>query len=121
MALAQPERRVLAFLGDGVFQFGLPALWTAQRYRAQVTFVVLNNEAFAAVGLALGRFGGEAVRRGDWLGTDLSGPHLAQIAGGFGLHSERVLTPDGVGAAIGRASQPRGPSLVELMTSAKEE
>lgn len=121
VALAQPERRVLAFLGDGVFQFGLAALWTAQRYRAQVTFVVLNNEAFAAVGLALGRFGGEAVRRGDWLGTDLSGPHLAQIAGGFGLPSERVLTPDGVAAAIERGSRSRGPSLVELMTSAREE
>lgn len=31
--LADPARRVVAVLGDGVFQFAMPALWTAARYR----------------------------------------------------------------------------------------
>ncbi len=88
--LGLPERRVIAVLGDGVFQFGLPALWTAMRYRIPVSYVVLNNQRYAAVRSALRRFGGRAVERNEFPGTDLSGPNIAQIAAGFGLASTRV-------------------------------
>lgn len=33
--LPAPDREVVAVIGDGVFQFGMPALWTAARYRSR--------------------------------------------------------------------------------------
>jgi benzoylformate decarboxylase len=55
---------VVVFLGDGVFQFGIQALWTAVRYKLPVVFIVLNNGSYSAVAAALHRFGGDAVRSG---------------------------------------------------------
>ena len=61
VAMADSGHPVVALLGDGAFQFGLPALWTARRYQLPVTFVVLNNRTYSAVASALNRFGGAAV------------------------------------------------------------
>lgn len=115
--LARPETPVVALLGDGVFQFGLPALWTAARYRLPVTFVVLNNSAYGAVASALNRFGGAASASGVWPGTDIGGPDLAAIAGGFGLATRRVTGAAGLAAALRAAQASPDPELVEVVTS----
>ena len=64
--LGLPQRRVAAVLGDGVFQFGIPALWTAGRRNIPVTYVVINNQRYAAVGAALQRYNGKAARRREY-------------------------------------------------------
>lgn len=116
-ALARPEQPVVALLGDGVFQFGLPALWTAARYRLPVTFVVLNNRAYGAVASALNRFGGAASAGGVWPGTDIGGPDLAAVAGGFGLTTRRVTGAAGLAEALRAAQAAPDPELLEVSTS----
>ena len=49
VAEARPEEPVVAVVGDGVFQFGMPALWTAADRALPVVFVVVNNRAYGAV------------------------------------------------------------------------
>lgn len=116
-ALARPGQPVVALLGDGVFQFGLPALWTAQRYRLPVTFVVLNNRAYGAVASALNRFGGAAAGRNTWPGTDIGGPDLAAIAAGFGLDAHRTTGANGLASLLRTAQQTSGPGLIEVSTA----
>ena len=114
--LGMPDRRVACVLGDGVFQFGAPALWSAARSGLPVTYVVINNERYAAVGAALRRFGGVAVERGDFPGIDISGPHIADIATGFGVPGQRVDTLADLRDALAAARTVDHPTLVEVMT-----
>jgi benzoylformate decarboxylase len=111
-----PHRHVSAVLGDGVFQFGLPALWTAVRYSIPVTFVVINNQRYAAVGAALRRFNGRAVATGRYPGTDLAGPHLAEVGAAFGVPAERVCDLDDLRDRLRSVKGLGGPALIEVMT-----
>ncbi|MFC6019323.1 thiamine pyrophosphate-binding protein [Plantactinospora solaniradicis] len=114
--LAQPGHPVVAVLGDGSFQFGIQALWTAVHYRIAVTFIVLNNGSYSAVGSALHRFDGAARRTGRWPGTDIGGPRIAEIAAGFGVPATRVETPAELSAALRAVRDTAGPTLVEVLT-----
>ena len=40
------------FLGDGAFQYGVQAVWTAVQHQLPVTFVVLRNGIYGALACA---------------------------------------------------------------------
>jgi thiamine pyrophosphate-dependent acetolactate synthase large subunit-like protein len=45
--IAQPDRQVIALVGDGAMLFGqIEALWTAARYEIPVIMVVFNNHSY---------------------------------------------------------------------------
>ncbi|MFY1691112.1 thiamine pyrophosphate-binding protein [Plantactinospora sp. WMMB782] len=118
--LGLPHRRVAAVLGDGVFQFGMPALWTAAHRNIPVSYVVLNNERYAAVGAALRRFGGHAVHRDRWPGTDIAGPNIAEISSGFGVPGQRVDSLRDLRERLDAAGRVEHPTLIEVMTATDE-
>jgi benzoylformate decarboxylase len=115
-ALARPAEPVMAVLGDGGFQFGMPALWTAVRERIAITYVVVNNRSYAAVKAAMVRLGGDAAAAGPLPATDLSGPRIADIAAGFGALGRRVDALDELDAALAAAGAVAGPSVIEVIT-----
>lgn len=103
------RKRVIAVVGDGVLQFGVPALWTARHENLPVTFVVVNNGLYQAVVSGLTRFDGAARRSETFPLTDISGVDAAALAASFGMAShvahtsaefvrlleeEKTLTPD---------------------------
>jgi benzoylformate decarboxylase len=114
--LALPEREVVAVVGDGAFQFGPQGLWVAARYQIPVTYVVINNESYAAVAAALRRYGGTAVERGDFPGKDLSGVDVSAIARGYGVFAQRIHSAAELGEAMAKARAHPGPALIEVMT-----
>ncbi|NEK57140.1 thiamine pyrophosphate-binding protein [Geodermatophilus sabuli] len=120
IAMGMPDRRVAAVLGDGVFQFGMPALWSAARTGLPVTYVVMNNQSYAAVGAALKRFGGTAVERQDYPGVDIAGPRIADISTGFGVPGQRVDTLAELRECLDAARGVDHPTLVEVMTDPSE-
>lgn len=116
LKLAHPEREVIAVLGDGAFQFSPQALWVAARYGIDVTYVVINNESYAAVAAALRRYGRTAAARGEYPGKDLSGIDVAAIARGYGVLARRLHRADELPAAMAEAREHAGPALIEIMT-----
>jgi benzoylformate decarboxylase len=120
VALADPAHRVVCVLGDGSFQFGLPALWTAARAAVPVTFVVLNNQTYSAVASALSRFDGAAAEQGRWPGTDIAGLDIAAAARAFGVPAERVAAVD-LPRALEAALTGPGPAVVEVRTGPTSE
>src|ERR1019366_9095963 len=56
--IAQPARQVVALVGDGSFQFGVQALWTAVRYEVPVAVIIWNNNAYQANRKFLHLYGG---------------------------------------------------------------
>ncbi|TQN31138.1 benzoylformate decarboxylase [Haloactinospora alba] len=47
--MADPERPVIAVVGDGSSMYAVQALWSAARYSAGVLFVVLSNGGYAVM------------------------------------------------------------------------
>ena len=120
VAMADSGHPVVALLGDGAFQFGLPALWTARRYQLPVTFVVLNNRTYSAVASALNRFGGAAVARDCWPGTDIAGLDIAAAGRAFGLPADQVIGSDSLPGALTAALDSRHPSVLEIITGPEQ-
>jgi acetolactate synthase I/II/III large subunit len=117
-AIAAPDRPVLCLQADGSALYTPQALWTMAREQANVTTVLINNDAYAILRLELRRVGagsaseaGPAARRM----LDLSSPSInhADIARGFGVPAVRVFTADELVAALRRGYAEPGPHLIE--------
>jgi acetolactate synthase-1/2/3 large subunit len=117
-AIAAPGRQVLCLQADGSALYTHQALWTMARERANVTTILINNDAYAILRLELRRVGagsageaGPAARRM----LDLSDPSInhTAIAQGLGVDAVRVSTADELVAALRRAYAEPGPHLIE--------
>lgn len=109
VAMARRER-VLAVVGDGVVQFGVPAFWTVVRYRLPVTYLVVNNGKYQAVVAGLRKSGGE---REEYPLTDISGVEISALAQAFGMKATTVDDTDGLRAAL-TEDPGDGPRLIEV-------
>ena len=105
--LAQPERTVIAGLGDGSYMFGVPEAghWVGRKMGLPVLYVVWNNSQWGAVANATRQVfpEGWAARTSNFPFSDLS-PSLdfekiCEAAGGYG---ERVEDPEEVIPALQR-------------------
>lgn len=103
--IANPERQVLALVGDGSFLFGAQALWTAARYEVPIAVVIWNNSAYQANRRYLHQYGGRAAATGKYIGCSLTPPEIDHVSlcKGFGVEAERVDDPARLGTALDRA------------------
>lgn len=108
-AVAHPERRAVAVLGEGSAQYTLHALWTAAQHNLPVTFVIPNNAGYLSLKYYLQD---QQAWRAGW---DLSGVDMAGLAKGFGCPAERVESPDGLRAAMKAALYAEGPMLLDVV------
>jgi benzoylformate decarboxylase len=109
--LAVPERPVACIIGDGSSMYSIQALWSAARYGAGVTFVVINNRGYSILKGFRDAIGvGEKVP-----GLDVHGVEIAQIARGFGVEGEVVERAEDLRAAIGRAINAGRPYLLDVI------
>lgn len=109
--LANPQRRVVAAIGDGSANFGITGLWSAAQHNVPVVFVILRNETYGA----LVSFS----RRLDAHGTppfDLPGIDFVKVAEGYGVSAEVATNETDFRDALTRALAADGPTLIEART-----
>jgi benzoylformate decarboxylase len=109
------RKRIYCLVGDGVFQFGIQALWSAVALALPITFILNDNSSYAAVKGALKRYR-DGDESGPWPGTDTSGPDYAAIARGFGAHAARVERLGDLRAALEDARKENGPAVIVVRT-----
>lgn len=112
VALADPDRPVVAVLGDGALQYGVTGLWTAARLGLPITFLVLDNGGYGALRSFVAQLG-----VADTPGLDLPGLDAVQIAEGYGLTARRITTGAGLAEALACTSSAEGPRLFEVPIS----
>lgn len=98
--LAQPERPVLALVGDGSYQFTVQSTWTAVREGAGIVIIVLDNGGYLAVKRAIERHVGAPSDSRPHPGTALPGMDHAAIAAGYGARSAVVHHPEELAPTI---------------------
>ncbi|WP_131739602.1 thiamine pyrophosphate-binding protein [Actinomadura roseirufa] len=114
-SLADPDRPVVAVLGDGCAMFGLQGLWSAARYRVPAAFVVMNNGEYRTLKDTLDSGGGASAQHGRYVGMDLAPPALdwQSAARLFGVDSVRAGSADELRDAVAGAKHLDGPLLIE--------
>lgn len=102
--IAEPDRQVVALVGDGSFQFGVQALWTAVRYEVPVAVVIWNNGAYQANRKFLHQYGGRAAATGRYPGCSIDSPQIdhVSICKGYGVEAERVDDAAKLAASLAR-------------------
>jgi len=112
-AIAQPERCVICFAGDGDFLMTGQELATATRYGAGLVVLVFDNGMYGTI-----RMHQEREYPGRVLGSGLTNPDFVQFAQAFGAHGERVTRTAEFGPALARAlavaRDERRPALLHL-------
>jgi benzoylformate decarboxylase len=110
VALARPDARVIALLGDGSAMYAIQGLWTAAQLGLPMTFIIINNRRYEAL-LNFGRhFGLQRT-----VGTELGGIDFVQVAQGQGLEARRVEATEGLDEALRWAFGSTGPVLLEVL------
>ena len=61
--LASPEKKVIAFVGDGALMFSPQGIWSAAHYKIPVLIIVCNNSGYSSVGLSLDSYSRRANRK----------------------------------------------------------
>ena len=95
-ALARPDEKVVAVVGDGGAQMTFEELIVAVELKLPVTFVVVNNAALGMVN------------------TPISSPDFVKLAQAYGVKGVRVGDSAKLDAVITRAVRAKGPVLVEV-------
>jgi thiamine pyrophosphate-dependent acetolactate synthase large subunit-like protein len=105
--LAQPNRPVVAILGDGAFLFGGPQpLWSQARYNIPVTNIVLNNLSYNNERNRIWTFiSGQQFKSGLDMTCYNGSPDVdfAKTSQAFGVEAETVKEPSQIKAALARA------------------
>jgi len=110
-ALAFPDRRVMALIGDGAFGFGAMEIETAVRCGARALFVVANNDAWN-----IERQHQAANYPGQDLGGALSPCRYDELAQSLGAYGERVEDIAELAGALERGLA-RLPAVIDVAIS----
>jgi len=120
-AIACPDRKVVALVGDGAAMYTIQALWTMAREKLDVVAIVFDNAAYGILNLELERVGADRPGPRAKAQFDLSAPALdfAAMARSMGVASAtRVTTAEAFTAALERALATPGPHLVDAVVPA---
>jgi benzoylformate decarboxylase len=120
LKLANPDRPVVAVVGDGSSLYTIQALWTAARYNIPVTWVICNNRTYRILKLNmeiyLRKMLNDTERKSQFLGMDFPLPlNLAGIAEGFDVHGRKVEDPSKLGPALEEALGLGKPAVVDVV------
>ncbi len=110
VAMARPDERVIAILGDGAAMYAIQGLWTAAQLKLSMTFIIVNNRRYEALHVFGQHFGLQTLE-----GTDLSGLDFVSIAQGQGVNAVRISDANDLDHALTAAFTSTGPALVEVL------
>ena len=113
IAMARPDKRVIAFIGDGSSMYSFQAIWTAGQHRLPVTYIILNNQGYGAM-----RAFGRIMQAADVPGTDLPGLDFAALAKGMDCAAVRVEHAEDLKSVLTNSFDREGPFLIEVAVDA---
>lgn len=109
-ALANPDRKVICFSGDGSLMMNIQEMATAAENQLDVKIILMNNEALGLVHQQQSLF----YKQGVFAATYPGMINFMQIAAGFGLHTCDLNAEEDAHAALQDAISCPGPALIHV-------
>ncbi|NYT25031.1 thiamine pyrophosphate-binding protein [Alcaligenaceae bacterium] len=115
ISLAQPDRPVVATIGDGSSLYSIQALWTAAHLKRPITYVIINNRSYRILKdrLVAGR------HTDQFVAMDMRDPAIdfVSVAEGFGIPARRITDPRDLAAALNDGIASGKPNLIEVIVA----
>jgi len=114
--LAQPDRPVVALIGDGSAMYTVQALWTAAHYRLPVIWVIFNNTSYRILKQRLVAMRGLAEQADNFVGMELTDPAIdfVGLARSLGIGGARAKTVKDTTDLIAKALKDGTPFLIDV-------
>ncbi|WP_018922020.1 thiamine pyrophosphate-dependent enzyme [Salsuginibacillus kocurii] len=109
--IAQPDKPVVAFCGDGGLMMTVQELETAVRYKIPIIVIVANNNMYGTI-----RMHQEIKFPSRVVGTSLNNPNFAEMMELMGGYGESIESNKEFSKALERAMESNMPALIELKT-----
>ncbi|BDS11937.1 biosynthetic-type acetolactate synthase large subunit [Aureispira anguillae] len=113
--LGNPNRTVIAFIGDGGFQMTLQELATIQQEQLEVKIIILNNSYLGMV-----RQWQEMFFEKRYSETSISSPDFIQLAGAYGIAGKRITERESLPKAVEEMLQHDGAYLLEVVVGQED-
>jgi len=110
--MGQPQKEVIAIIGDGCFQMTIQELGVIFQEKTAVKIVVLNNEF-----LGLVRQWQEMFFDKRYSSTILKNPDFQTIVKGYGISTQKVTKREDLKNAVSTMLQHKGSYFLEVMVS----
>ena len=113
-SLANPDRPVVCYTGDGSAMYTFQALWTAAHHKLPLTVVIVNNGGYRIIKQRLLSFH----KSNRFVGMDFADPPIdfCALAGALGVPAERIEDPKRLPEALASAYRRPGTKLLEVIT-----
>jgi len=115
VSLANPQRPVVCFSGDGSAMYSIQALWTAAHHKLPLSVVIVNNGGYRIIKQRLLAFHGDD----HYVGMDFVDPPVdfSGVAKSLGLEAIRISDPAELKPQLKAAFARPGAKLIEVMVS----
>ena len=115
VSLANPDRPVVCYSGDGSAMYSIQALWTAAHHRLPLSVVIVNNGGYRIIKQRLLSFHGDD----NYIGMDFADPAVdfAGLARSLGCEALRISDPSELQPVLTDAFRRPGAKLIEVMVS----
>jgi benzoylformate decarboxylase len=115
VSLANPDRPVVCYSGDGSSMYSIQSLWTAANHKLPLTFVIVNNGGYRIIKQRLLAFHGDD----HYVGMDFIDPPVdfTGVAKSLGLEATRVTDPGQLKSVLSSAFTRPGAKLIEVVVS----
>ena len=113
ISMAQKDRPVVCFVGDGSAMYSIQAIWTAAHHKLPITYVICNNGGYRIIKQRLKLFHGNE----QYVGMDFVEPAVdfVGLATSMGLEAHRISDPAALEPALRKATSTPGTKLLEVM------
>jgi benzoylformate decarboxylase len=113
VSMANPDRPVVCFSGDGSAMYSIQALWTAAHHKLPLTVVIVNNGGYRIIKQRLLAFHGDD----HYVGMDFADPDVdfAGMAKSLGMEAIRITEPGDLKSTLTSAFRRSGAKLIEVV------
>jgi benzoylformate decarboxylase len=113
VSIANPDRPVVCYSGDGSAMYSIQALWTAAHHKLPLTVVIVNNGGYRIIKQRLLAFHNDD----HFVGMDFADPPVdfTALAKALGLEAIRVTQARDVAATLKSAFARPGAKLIEVV------
>jgi len=113
VSIANPDRPVVCFSGDGSAMYSIQSLWTAAHHKLPLNVVIANNGGYRIIKQRLLAFHGDD----NYIGMDFADPPVdfSGLAKSLGLEAIRITNPADLKSTLASAFNRPGAKLIEVM------
>src|ERR1700733_11178715 len=113
VSLANSDRPVVCYSGDGSAMYSIQALWTAAHHKLPLTVVIANNGGYRIIKQRLLAFHGDD----HYVGMDFVDPPVdfTGLAKSFGLEAIKITKAEEIASTLKSAFARPGAKLIEVM------